>query len=144
MAAAPRGKTGTVRGLSRAFVLTTLQAYLAHLRRQGAQEVTEAGVVGWLRECHPGVTGGQARSLAAVFARMHGARKLARGHWVLPEDAEAQLEHRTWRFPAGRLDYPSAVVLLAVLDEYNYPVGAPPALIAYHSRLARTVQALQP
>jgi hypothetical protein len=101
----PRGRTGSVRGLSAAKAQGYIVAAVRHIRDTQRGAFTRAGLREYLKEEH-GLTQAKAEGVVFAFMRQGGIAYPVngeRGMYRLHVNAEEEALNRDWRFNVGRL-----------------------------------------
>lgn len=140
VARAPRGATGTVRGMPGKSVTTCLGMLLESL----GPEFQRAEAAGWLRAYEPGWNTAMVEAMLHALGKVPGVKHLdGEPAYTCPKNTVERLflaSHRTWRMAVPNLDLDDALCLAEALDGPNEELT--PSLERLRRRLAVATRAL--
>jgi hypothetical protein len=144
--AAARGETGAVRDIPAARVKELLAAALRYLRsfnqHKGVATMTRERLRTWF-EGREGVDAEAASALEHAFFRAVDPKPFGHGVFLIPAHAELLVEHREWRFPAGRLGLDDVLFIVqAVAAAKERMEHVPATLLAFSDRAGKAVRSL--
>lgn len=142
--AAARGETGAVRDIPATRVKELMLGALEHLRRR-ARDLPNFFTRAALREWFAGQGVGEeaASALEHAFFRTVDPTPFGHGGFVLPPLAEKYIQHREWRFPAGRLGLDDVLFIIrAVRQSEREDEHVPATLVTFADRADKAVRSI--
>ena len=140
----PRGKTGTVRGLSARRAQECMEKAVEYVERVQQGHFTRAGVRDYLVQSE-GLPSDKAYGIAsAMTLDVSGiSERVGPGLYRLRDGAARLVRHRGWRLNVGKLPLAEAEVLIDALAEYRADHELTPGLERLYKRGRATLRNLR-